>query len=170
MQCVFTESARSQWVSDKTNSHKTSTDVVTHQQMPHFTCFISLITHLAVVNIASQQQWRPYLLWCPGWSLLWIYEVCGNDPGFFYSSLIFSLKCTTNTDTSGQKTARLNHGPTPALSNWLSSIHVCFRGNFLNTDGLHTLYCTISHINKVCVSEMKKIYQILCLHTCVHIE
>lgn len=126
---------------------------MTHQ--PHFTCFSSLITHLAVVNITPQQQGRPYPLLCLGWSLLWIYEGLWKWSRSSLLIIDFLSKMHTqnicqhweeasqsNTDTSGQKTPRLNHGPTPVLSNWLSSIHVCGRGNILNSQKDWTVVIT----------------------------
>lgn len=74
------------------------------QQMPHFTCFISGITHPAVVNITSQQQRQSYPLCCLGWSLLWI---CGGlwewSRGLLLSIDFFSLKCTAGTSASIEK-------------------------------------------------------------------
>lgn len=90
-------------------------------------------TYLAAVNITSQQEWRPYPLSCLGWSLLWSYGVLWKWSRGLLLIINFLTKMNTqdvcqhwegasqpNTDTSGQKSPRLKHGPTPVLSNWLS--------------------------------------------------
>lgn len=176
MQCleaenVFLLGLRELWVSHQTNSHKISTDVSTHQQMPHLTCFGSLTTLLAVLNITSQQQWRPYPLLCLRWSLLCVYEglwKCSRSSLLiidFLSKMYTRDVCQhwggasqSNIDTSGQKTPRLKHGPTPVLSHRLSSIHFCGRGNILNSQMDRTVvfthYTVQYHILK-CVSNGK---------------
>lgn len=100
-------------------------------------------------------------------------ECCGNDTEAYCSSLIFSLKWTPRMSANTEKEL---HSLTQILqvrkhpdwnmdqrqccqTGWVRFKSVVEGKHFKQPDGLdgglHTLYCTVSHMNKLCVRNRK---------------